>query len=353
MKKIVAILMFGVALLWANSLAEAEEQAKNVEKCSAGDAQACYEIGAFERACDLGHAGACYKCAYYSHSRNEKAKYYKKACELGSASDCSLALMEMTDWENRFNHREQRVYKQSLEEARVWLRKMCLNEANLLMCWLAISTSTNAYIDTDGSLTSVRGENKKPVLLIAGDERDNFIQKFKELRESLLQEYSKKCDEGETNTCVLLGKAFLDGYMRVWDKAGIDIDTDTAKAREFLQKACDAGEIEICKRYELTQDMSKFKAILQKSCELGNVEACPKLGKLYFEEAENADKDKAKDLYQKACDLNYADGCYKLGASYNVGRGVSQDIAKAKELYKKACDLENKSACKKFERLSK
>lgn len=340
MKKIVAILMFGVALLWANSLAKAEEKAKNVEKCSAGDAQACYEIDAFERACDLGHAGACNMCAYYSHSRNEKAKYYKKACELGSASDCELALMEMTDWENRFwGKSSDTIYKQSLEEARVWLRKMCLDEANSLMCRLAISTSTNAYIDTDGSLTWIHGENKKPVLLIAGDERDKFIQKSEELSESLDQEYSKKCDEGETDTCVLLGIKF--------------ISTDTVKAREFLQKACDAGEIEICKRYELTQDMSKFKAILQKSCDLGNVEACPKLGKLYFAEAENADKDKAKDLYQKACDLNYADGCYKLGASYNVGRGVSQDIAKAKELYKKACDLENKSACKKFERLSK
>lgn len=322
MKKIVAILMFGVALVWANNLARAEEEAKQMQKCEANDAEACFKLEKFEKACDLGLAKACMIAAgvpYFNNAgklveaMNDKEKqlsYYTKACDLGDMGGCEGMLFHMDS---------------KSEETRELYKKYCLNDAVESICF--------------------QGFERK----YGGTFGDELKQKYLEIR-------SKKCDEDEVEECAKLGEAYLSGSLYgkgLLYSFNVRLDKNPTKAREFLQKACDTGDTNTCKKYELTQDTSKFKAILQKACDAGNQNACPRLGELYAEEAKNIGKDKGKELYQKACDLGNADGCYELAVSYNIGRGVSQDINKAKELYKKACDLEKSSACENFKRLSK
>lgn len=354
MKKIVAILMFGVALLWANDLARAEEEAKQMQKCEANDAEACFKLRKFEKACDLGLAKACVEGGKRKENSVGQGSVtlalplFKKACDLGDMEGCNQALNRMIDWEKywwccRDEGLSDERYKQELEQARVLLRKLCFDDGVESMCRRAIYTITN--INEKGETGLAR-----ETFLFSSDEITKFKQKLNELFKISFQEDSKKCDERETEICLALGKISLDGVEE------IEISKDLAKAREFFQKACDAGDTDTCEKYELTQDTSKFKAILQKACDAGNQNACPKLGELYAEEAKNIGKDKGKELYQKACDLGSANGCYELAVSYNIGRGVSQDINKAKELYKKACDLEGKDrglACENFKRLSK
>lgn len=308
MKKIVAILMLGVALVWADNALVLEE------KCEANDAEACFKLNEsdkIEKACDLGLAKACIKRVelYSNHPayRKESLLYYTKACDLGDMEGCEGMLAEMS--------REGEEGEKRIE----LFKKYCLNDAVESICLRAAKNY---------------------------DDRSEFMQKYLEIR-------SKKCDEGEVKECVSLGNTYLSGVLDGNWLGGISVDKNPTKAREFFQKACDAGDTYTCKKYELTQDTSKFKAILQKACDSGNQNACPKLGELYFSESKNTSKDKAKELYQKACDLGSANGCYELAVSYNIGRGVSQDINKAKELYKKACDLEKSSACENFKRLSK
>lgn len=350
MKKIVAILMFGVALLWANDLARAEEEAKQMQKCEANDAEACFKVEEFEKACDLGLAKACVEGGERRYGRESITlglPLFKKACEFGDMEGCKKALDRMINWQAYWRSYERdedysdERYKQELEQARVLLRKLCFDDGVETMCSRATYQMTN--IDERGKVSIVA-----EIPLFSGDEIIKFEQKFNELFKISLQEDSKKCDEGEIEICLVLGKSYLSGRLD-----GISVDKNPTKAREFFQKACDAGDTDTCKKYELTQDTSKFKAILQKACDSGNQNACPRLGELYFGESKNTSKDKAKELYQKACDLGSANGCYELAVSYNIGRGVSQDINKAKELYKKACDLEESSACENFKRLSK
>lgn len=306
MKKIVAILIFGVALVWADNALVLEE------KCEANDAEACFKLDKtdkLEKACDLGLAKACMESAKrYYYNKEKELLYYTKACDLGDMEGCDGMLFAMDG-----------------EEARELYKKYCLNDAVEPICLQGF----RSYGGTFG---------------------DELKSKYIEIR-------SKKCDEGEVEECAKLGEAYL-SVRPLYGKSlkyyhEVSPDKNTTKAREFFQKACDAGDTDTCKKYELTQDTSKFKAILQKVCDSGNQNACPKLGELYFGESKNTSKDKAKELYQKACDLGSANGCYELAVSYNIGRGVSQDINKAKELYKKACDLEESSTCKNFKRLSK
>lgn len=299
MKKIVAILIFGVALVWADNALVLEE------KCEANDSEACFKLDKLKKACDLGLAKACVKRAKQGYS--DDYYYYTKACDLGDMEGCDGMLAGMS--------REGEEGEKRIE----LFKKYCLNDAVESICLRAVKNY---------------------------DDRSEFMQKYLEIR-------SKKCDEGEVKECVSLGKTYLSGVLDGNWLGGIRVDKNPTKAREFFQKACDAGDTDTCKEYELTQDTSKFKAILQKACDAGNQNACPRLGELYAEEAKNIGKDKGKELYQKACDLGSANGCYELAVSYNIGRGVSQDINKAKELYKKACDLKESSACENFKRLSK
>lgn len=271
MKKIVAILMFGVALVWADNALVLEE------KCEANDAEACFKLEKFKKACDLGLAKACVKRAKQGFSDDKY--YYTKACDLGDMEGCDGMLARMS--------REGEEGEKKIE----LFKKYCLNDAVESICLRAAKNY---------------------------DDRSEFMQKYLEIR-------SKKCDEGEVEECAELGKTYLSGVLDGNWLGGISVDKNPTKAREFFQKACDAG----------------------------NQNACPRLGELYAEEAKNIGKDKGKELYQKACDLGSANGCYELAVSYNIGRGVSQDINKAKELYKKACDLEKSSACENFKRLSK
>ena len=343
MKKIVAILMFGVALVWADNALVLEE------KCEANDAEACFKLYKLEKACDLGLAKACAKRGDNSPAL-DTIPFLKKACELGDMKSCEGALNRMTDWNEHWSpyagvkeEEHKQLYKQGLEQARVLLRKLCFDDEVITMCSRAIYQKTN--IDERGLVKWI----SQDTYLFSRDERTKFAQKSNELFKISLQEDSKKCDEGETEICLVLGERFFKGK---------GVSKDLAKAREFFQKACDAGDTNTCKKYELTQDTSKFKAILQKACDSGSQNACPRLGELYFEESKSVGKDiaKAKELYQKACDLGSANGCYELAVSYNIGRGVSQDINKAKELYKKACELKGKDrdlACENFKRLSK
>lgn len=363
MKKIIVALMLGVGCLWANNaLVVAEEDAKNVEKCQANDAEACFKVKNFEKACGLGLAKACMEYRHIFSNENALLgiPYLKKACELGDMDGCKEALRRMIDWKTywwwyrgRFEIYSNERYMQSLEEARVFLRKLCLDDGIMSICGKAIATRTN--IDHKGEVGLV-----KETSLLSHNEYDNFRQKFIELYKLSLQERAKNCDEGDAESCVFVGVKYLLGYdtyssYNGFDSVQIETEKDIVKAREFFQKACDAGDAKTCKEYQLTQDVSKFKAILEKGCSSGDQNACPRLGELYYEEGKSVGKDtaKAKELYQKSCDLNSADGCYKMAVYYNIGYGVSQDINKAKELYKKACDLKNNSACDNFKRLSK
>lgn len=144
MKKIVAILMFGVALVWADNALVLEE------KCEANDSEACFKLKKFKKACDLGLAKACAAEAGRSGSL-KSIPFLKKACELGDMESCKEALDRMTDLERYWSgyrlvvkEKElEQLYKQGLEPARVLLRKLCFDDEVETMCSRATYQKTN------------------------------------------------------------------------------------------------------------------------------------------------------------------------------------------------------------------
>jgi uncharacterized protein len=56
------------------------------------------------------------------------------------------------------------------------------------------------------------------------------------------------------------------------------------------------------------------------------------------------DYDKAREWYQKAADAGNTDAMYILGVLYEYGYGVAQDYDKAREWYQKAADAGNNDA---------
>ena len=93
-------------------------------------------------------------------------------------------------------------------------------------------------------------------------------------------------------------------------------------------------------------------AELQKACDGGNLQDCKRLGDMYrrshLEEADAKSAalyQKALPFYQKACDGGDAKRCGDLSTMYFDGLGVSKDLAKAVLLEKKACDGGDTGEC--------
>ena len=68
------------------------------EKCETNDAEACFKLNKFKKACDLGLAKACAKAAGRNPPALGSIPFLKKACELGDMESCEKALDRMTDW---------------------------------------------------------------------------------------------------------------------------------------------------------------------------------------------------------------------------------------------------------------
>jgi hypothetical protein len=95
----------------------------------------------------------------------------------------------------------------------------------------------------------------------------------------------------------------------------------------------------------VAQDYGKAREWYQKAADAGNAVAMNKLGDLYYDGRGVAqDYGKAREWYQKAVDAGNTDAMYNLGVLYEYGRGVAQDYGKAREWYQKAADAGNTDA---------
>jgi TPR repeat protein len=76
------------------------------------------------------------------------------------------------------------------------------------------------------------------------------------------------------------------------------------------------------------------------------------LGWLYeYSRGVAQDYDKAREWYQKAADAGNAEAMYYLGGLYEYGKGFAQDYDKAREWYQKAANGGNRDAKKALVRL--
>jgi TPR repeat protein len=134
---------------------------------------------------------------------------------------------------------------------------------------------------------------------------------------------------------------------------GQGVAQDYGKAREQYQKAADAdnplamnnlGALYV-NGQGVAQDYGKAREWFQKAADAGNALAMNNLGVLYLRGLGVAqDYGKASEWFQKAADAGISAAAYTLGTLYQTGQGVAQDYGKANEWLQKAVNAGNTNA---------
>jgi TIR domain/Sel1 repeat len=141
---------------------------------------------------------------------------------------------------------------------------------------------------------------------------------------------------------------------------GVNASKDSAKAREWYEKAADKGSVDAmvslgvlyADGQGVAQDYAKAREWYQKAVGKGSADAMYKLGNLY-DDGHGVAQDfaKAREWYQKAADKGSVEAMFTLGLHYDYGHGVAQDTAKAREWYEKAAEKGDASAKLRLQQL--
>ena len=163
------------------------------------------------------------------------------------------------------------------------------------------------------------------------------------------QYLTKACNGGDIVICKNLADAYVKKRL-------------TSKAAKLYSKACDSGDFASCGLLGviyttggdgIQKDYKKSIEFITKSCEGGIAASCGLLGMYYFEGIGNSisrDSIKANQFFTKSCDGGYADSCKQLGDMYSKGNSVRQDDEKAFDAYSKACKFGN--LCEEYYRMN-
>ncbi len=143
---------------------------------------------------------------------------------------------------------------------------------------------------------------------------------FADFTQEQIKDFDKRCKDGESFSCGLLGECYLSGAE--------GLSKDYKKAKFYLEKVCKKGN----------EKDGRFAA------------ACSNLGFLYANGGYGVPQDykKASKLYNLACDKGEATACQNIGAMYYDGWGVPQDRVKGAGYFRRACDAGDWAACRNF-----
>ncbi|WP_319498762.1 tetratricopeptide repeat protein [uncultured Cohaesibacter sp.] len=153
----------------------------------------------------------------------------------------------------------------------------------------------------------------------------------------------KAIDAGESRGLLYLGKIWMEGL-------GVTKNLD--KALSYFQQANEAGDMKAGRYVGLIMAEQGNDAAaaewFKKAAEAGDITSQYYLGRAY-QTGKGVEQDFAAALlwYEKSAsrgDIIASDGMVGLASLYENGQGVPTDVAKAKTLYQKAATLGNETA---------
>ncbi len=182
-----------------------------------------------------------------------------------------------------------------------------------------------------------------------------FLVKGNEHPGSMPAFWSKRCEQGHSNSCTTWINVLND---RCDDNSAADcltlakaldagkvIAQDEARAGITFARACDSGVQDGCA--SLIGFMKKGgNNALAAACSGGNGAACFVLGSLTSGGAgvpENPNS--AFELFQESCELGWWRACGRLGVSYLVGQGTPVNPGLAIANFEKGCQGQNAASC--------
>ena len=169
---------------------------------------------------------------------------------------------------------------------------------------------------------------------------DTIINKPSEISENSLAEILNGARDGKIKSELFAGVLYL---------KGVRVPQDLAKAKEYLDKSAQAGDVSaqkiLAKEYmsgiNFPQDLAKAFELFQKAAYCGDVEAIHNLG-LMYEDGIFVEKDinKAIECFQKAADLGYVEARVEIADIYYEGIELPIDRMKACQMYKDILTLD-------------
>lgn len=121
-------------------------------------------------------------------------------------------------------------------------------------------------------------------------------------REATSERFSKYCDQGHSEACVVAGWAALQDPLGVYDEDS----ADPAAARSLFDRACEAGTTRGC-----------TESTILETRETGTTSAV------------------ARVQLGSACDQGDGRACTELGLAYREGRGLPVDLEKAQDAFRR------------------
>jgi uncharacterized protein len=160
-----------------------------------------------------------------------------------------------------------------------------------------------------------------------------------EMTKSKLGELVKRCNDGDSESCLIVGYIHLRGVVG---------ERDFGQAKNWFEKACDEVP-------EADQREIQCEAIA-KIFETGKeARVDRKIAQIFHEKAKAAHLNAISMVPQQKSDVGEEDAecskgnmgsCVQLAEKYEFGRrGVSMDLDKAGKIYQKACEYGNAMIC--------
>ena len=258
----------------------------------------------FAKACDLGHARACFEAGRHfgegQDTDDAKASaYYRRACELGAAAGCD-AYVDMV-----LSGRATGSVKEDAEAFDV----ACEERESKQAC-------------------SVLGQ-----ALIEGIEVPRDAERGRELLHRACTD-----ERSDPTACANLAIAY---------EEGLGGERDRTEASQYYRWACVAGHADSCLRrgdllladVGVRRDDYEALNMYERACEAGIAEGCRK-GATILQEGTYVSRDleRAASLYGKACEKGDGGGCYGLGTVMEKGVRGTPDMAAARDAYEQALE---------------
>ena len=279
-----------------NSIQFLEKSKYYLQKaCKFNDANACYKLEDYQKACDLSHKEGCKELAdAYKWGRGAVKQDLRKAQEYYEKSGSNAYEI-----------------KRYLEQLPSYEKSCELNNANA--CLTAVEIHINSTF-IEGYETNAKPWYEKAAVLL-----------------------EQECKQGNNKSCTDL--------ITLYTKFNLP------KATELLEQACNRGDNKSCSDLTtlyLEFNLPRATKLLEQACKRGDNEACFDVATLYYEKKEVQNLSKALAFFDTACKRGDNTACFNVAIFYNEGKGTQINLSKAKEYYHKACNTGIQKACEKL-----
>lgn len=286
-----------------------------VEKCKAGDAKACYDLGFLRMTGFMG----------VKIDINNATEFFSLGCKYQGAKSCS-ALGHL--------YNSGKIGKKDEKRAVDFYDKGCTFKDPLGCMGLGNIYLANSKKEAS-NLVLAQDAFKKACELKHGQGCTQLGLLDKEKSNEL---FKKACDLKDGQGCLLLGKT--------------QESSDKKAALELYNKSCELKYGEGCRYLALNLQGEKHDFYLNKACENSDLEACNLQGEALLGRGDKESLSKAQDLFKRACGIHSSKACVNLASMYKSGLGVKADDKLALENYMRGCVYGNKDSCTEAEKIA-